>query len=45
MSGTSIAALPQAIVDKYGCDSVWVESVPVKETSRAELTLIEPHAS
>ena len=37
MSGTSIAALQQAILDKYGCDSVWVESVPVKGTSRGRV--------
>ena len=37
MSGTSIAALQQAILDKYGCHSVWVESVPVKGTSRGRV--------
>ncbi len=32
MAEVSIRSLKQAIRDLHGCDSTWVESVPVKET-------------
>ena len=36
MPEVSHRALQQAIRDLHGCDSVWIESVPIKETFRGE---------
>ncbi len=37
MPEVSIEALKQAIRDLHGCDSTWVESVPIKETFQGKV--------
>lgn len=37
MPEVSIEALKQAIRDLHGCNSTWVESVPVKETFQGKV--------
>jgi len=37
MPEVSIDSLKKAILDLHGCDSTWIESVPVKETFQGEV--------